>query len=524
MLRHSGQFPWLSLCLYKPLLCSKFADLALRVALHLQSLSQHLCSQAKNALLTLVFVPILHSYAGSAWDVAPNLASERKTSIADDVIFIVLGMTLQFIEESLVCRMLFVRHSGLKALNRLLGGRESESCTTDNAGLTPLLLDMFRLLSTNTLQKLSNSATISLFKPASNMQPEKLTSAEPVTIQTGTVRSFFRGISFSWGSDKRRAKDCGEQVRDSVSTQATNSFAMSAHALQVDEVSAYVTELKKFVQTSLHLTGASSHDPFKEKLKKTISFVRAVSGADSTDSEADFNLGGKMKRKLSETSGYRSTSLEHLDPSHDRGSASNHSVNSSVFSTENIHLPGEVEVFKWKKLSDSWRVLGHAVPARGEMSSIFLDMNGFNIALKLLGLIATGLSSYFDSEIDFTLTTIDQSFNDSFAKSVNSSAENLCNFARVENKTFPTRLNSMPKISPLKKNSLKKTASLDDILSDSSTKSTLFQAPVDSAIDTPESVIDIEIQQRVLEDKLALFASCLKICFHCAKLKDRVIF
>ena len=533
MMLYHGSFPWLCLCLYKPLLHAQSIDLALKVALHLQSLSQHLCKAAQSALMSLVLLPILHIYADSPWDAVQDSNVLSSYSFVDDVIFIVLGLILQFLEESDSCKVLFIRHGGLKVLNKLLhdiaGGDGVQ-----NGCVLPLLLDLMRLLSAKTLPILSSSASVSVVKGIPAQQAGRMPPLEPSTSQTTGVRSFFRGISFSWGNDKRRIKELRDRSTSLDSNVlkkpgASNATSMPS-AIKVDEISAYLTEIKRFVQTALSLTGAASHDVSRDKIRKTLSFVRAVSGAESTDSETDGGLGGKLTRKLSETSGYRSTSQEHLDPSADR--VSNQSVGSSVvFTTDSLQLPGETEFAKWKKLTDFWSIIGHAVPTDGELCSIFLDMNGFYIALKLLNLISMGLSSYFDSEIDFTHTTIEQSFNESFAKStsLNSSTEYLNYSVKKDGANSPAvaphRLNSIPKInfSPKPSSSLKKAASLDDLLSDAFNLNFFKSTPPnDSAIDTPESVVDIEIHQRVLEQKLNLFTSCLRVCFFSVKSKDQV--
>ena len=530
LLQHRD-FSWLCLCLYKPLLQCNNIDLALKVALHLQSLSQHICKAAKSALLTLVLVPILHNYASCHWEAVPDTSgSSQQFCFVDDVIFIVMGMILQFLEECNNSKALFIRHGGWKVLNKLLD--QIVGCENTNSGVLPLLLDMTRLLSSKTLPTLSHSSSVNIVKPISNHPVENEHRNEPSsTAQPSGVRSFFRGISFSWSSDKKRLKGTRDRSTsmdsNTIKNIRTNSFPSSVH---VDETAVYVVEIKKFIQTALGLTGASAHDLTKDKLRKTLSFVRAVSVAESTDSDTEI-LTGKKKRKLSETSGYRSTSLEHLDPSPDK--ASNHSLSSSIiYTTDNLQLPGETEFMKWKKLTDFWDIVGRAVPADGELCSVFLDMNGFYVALKLLNLISMDMSSYFDSEIDFTHTTIEQSFNESFQKSTSlqSSCEGLTDSGkREEDKTLkrvPSRLNSMPKMSYSaqgQKSSLKKTASLDDLLSEAFNISFLKpNPPADSAIDTPESVVDIEIQQRVLEQKLHLFTSCLRICLFCAKNKEQV--
>jgi len=529
MLQH-GETSWLCLCLYKPLLHCQSIDVSLKVALHLQSLSQHLCKAAKSALLTLVLVPIIHDHAACHWDALSDTSNPSKQCcFVDDVIFIVLGIILQFLEECQNCKVLFIRHGGLKVLNKLLD--QIATSETTNIGVLPLLLDMTRLLSTNTLLILSHASNVTIVKPVPNRVMEKQQTEPSASTQTGSVRSFFRGISFSWGNDKRRMKEMRDRTTSLDSNVAKNLKAnLLPSSVQIDEASAYLIEIKKFIQTALGLTGAMSHDLTKDKMRKTLSFVRAVSGADSTDSETEISLTGKKKRKLSETSGYRSTSLEHLDPSADK--ASNQSIGSSIiYTTDNLQLPGETDCSKWKKLADFWDIIGHAVPTDGELCSIFLDMNGFYIALKVLNLISMGLSSHFDSEIEFTHTTIEQSFNDSFQRSTSlqSSTEHLTGTVKSEETTpkrFPSRLNSIPKISltkPPQKSSLKKSVSLDDLLSEAFNISFFKTSPTaDSAIDTPESAVDIEMQQRVLELKLHLFSSCLRICFFCAKYKDQV--
>ena len=533
MLQHRD-FPWLCLCLYKPLLHCQNIDLALKVALNLQSLSQHLCKPAKNALLTLVLIPIIHDHASCHWEALSDPSNSTKQHcFVDDVIFIVLGIILQFLEECNDCKVLFIRHGGMKVLNKLLDQIAGSEIT--NIGVLPLLLDMERLLSTKTLLNLSHASSVNIVKPISSCAIEKQLQTEPSTsTQTGSVRSFFRVISLTWGNEKRRLKDVRDRASSLDSKVGKNLKAnLLPSSVQVDEYSVYLIEMKKFIQTALGLTGAMSHDLTKDKLRKTLSFVRAVSGADSTDSDTEASLTGKKKRKLSETSGYRSTSLEHLDPSADK--ASNQSIGSSIiFTTDSIQLPGETDSSKWKKLSDFWDIIGFAVPTGGELCSIFLDMNGFYIALKLLNLISMGLSSYFDSEIEFTHPTIEQSFNESFQKStsVHSSTERLTNLEKTEeNKTpirQPSRLNSMPKISfsnPDQKSNLKKSVSLDDLLSEAFSIN-IFKSPppVDSAINTPESAVDMELQQRVLELQLHLFTSCLRICLFCAKRKHQVRF
>lgn len=540
MLQHSDKHPWLCLCLYKPLLCLRSTDIALKVALHLQSVSPHLCVPAKSALLTLVFMPILHQFAGTYWECLPDTSTQVVVSVMDDIVFIVLGMVLQFLEESSEYLILFIRHGGLTILNKLLelgSSTSNDSSSAFDSGALSLVLDLTRIATSKPLPTLSNKATVAIFKPSVRQQPDReleVGSSESLT-STGSVRSFFRGISFSWGNDKRRVKDMKERSSTldiaAIKRESSPSSVIqtgSSPSLLTDELEVYVVQLKRFVQGAVCLTGATLYDFSKDRLKKTMSFVRAVSGADSTDSENDPVFPLKRKRRLSETSGYKSTSQEQLYQTMDRSSYSNQSVNSFImYTTDNIQLPGENDLTKWKKLSDIWSILDVSVPVDGELCSIFVDMNGFNVALKLLKLLSQEFTSHFDHETDFTQPTpVQQSLDNSFAlsASLHSSTDALNEKKENQKELNPIRLNTIPKInlpSPQKSNNLKKTASLDDILSETF-KFFRPNSPSDSAINTPESVIDLELQQQILDLKLSLFTSCLRICFFCAKLKDQV--
>ena len=542
MLQHSKDFPWLCLCLYKPLLFSKNVDVALKVALHLQSISPHLSVAPKSALLTLVFMPILHKFAGTFWDLLPDPSTHVATAMMDDIAFIVFGMILQFLEESSVYLKLFIRHGGLKALNKLLeldsSGASVDSSSAFNCGALSLILDLSRIATGKAVPTLSHTATVAVFKPNPKQQPDKqleLAPGEPVA--TTGVRSFFRGISFSWGNDKRRLKDAKERSSTiditSLKQESSNSLSINSSipTLQADELAIYLVQLKRFVQGALSLTGASLKDFSKDRLKKTMSFVRAVSGADSTDSESELGFSIKRKRRLSETSGYRSTSQEQLYHTLDRSSSGAQSaISSVVFSADTLQLPADGDLSKWRRLTEVWSILGTAVPAEEELCSMFLDMNGFNIAMRLLTLISLGFNSHFNRDVSFTRpTTVEQSLDNSFAKTASrhSSTSALDEEETKREDNPPKRTRSIPKInltSPSENGNhenLKKTASLDDILSETF-KFFRSTTPVDSAINTPDSIVDFELQQLILELKLNLFTSCLRICFFCAKLKDQV--
>ncbi|XP_076817532.1 lysosomal-trafficking regulator-like isoform X1 [Clavelina lepadiformis] len=549
-------FPWLCLCLYKAFLQSENKSLSLKVALHLQSISQHICNEAKRALTTLVFVPVLCSYANVTWEEVTEELPTTEGRYHDEVVFISMGILLHLVEDSPGCRELFVRHGGLKAINEILCKRRNndlEICRQTDEILC-LLFYIVRVIATMHFIK-SAQTNVALFSPDSSKVMRKQRSLDIVSNnESGGVRSFFRGISFSWGSDKRRLKDMRDRsisFDHSVSKLPpkpgdSNLFDgnLTLTMTHVDEEKIFFRAFKRFSLISLSLSGASTAEKSKEKIPRVQKIaMRPTSGTESTtDSDNDLHSNTFRNRKLSETSGYRSTSLESFERSisYDLNSVGRSSNSAVSFTSENVFLPDDSDLETWKSISDLWHVLGLAVPHGSQLSTIFVEMNGFEIALKLLNLIGASLHSHFESELDFTMATADFTLNeslsqksvDSYVPLVSSAAENVESITASAVLSEDTASLKQDHDNDIEQSNEQVMPNEADISSPENTASSrLTSTPLKPQKEHVQPIagdraagdrLDASLAKQVLEQKLKLFTSCLRICLFCANTDDQV--
>nr|CAB3263579.1 lysosomal-trafficking regulator-like [Phallusia mammillata] len=488
MLNKSSEHPWLFLAVYRAFLQLGNSPICQKALQHLQTIAVFLSPEAKKSLTSTVLVPVLLSFADVGWDALKDDQPVLVETYTEAVVTSLLDILVTFLDTIDECRSVFLRHGGLKAVNQLLYLKGSED---DSNVLHARLLKIVEALMTKTTL-FSPQAVVHVFAPPSQEGlRRKVSSGDITNNEPGAMRSFFRGLSFSWGTDNRRllrdrsisftTKPKNIMSSKSVDVPDPNSFTSSK--IYVDELSVFYAEVKRFVQNALNITGATSFDRNKDKQSIVSRFSR-------TDSELESENRSRTRR-LSETSGYRSTSPDSVERSAAHDARSMHSVTStSSYATESVSLPDDDHLEQWKSVSDVWNILGLAVPLDRELGMIFNELNGFDVTMRLLNLITTSLNFYFESDLDFTISSNEMYLNNSVTK------------LKVEDTTSgETVVHRNPS---------------ESTLSDQKDEEDQVHGNEVDAADEDGFVWD----EGVLETKLQFFTSCLRICLFCGKLTN----
>nr|XP_009860308.2 lysosomal-trafficking regulator-like isoform X1 [Ciona intestinalis]XP_026692490.1 lysosomal-trafficking regulator-like isoform X1 [Ciona intestinalis] len=529
--------PWLCLVMYRKLLASSDPDLSLKVALHLQTLSPHLPEESKMSLSSLVLLPILCSSSGIKYSLMRKELCSTGEVFREEILSIILCILLRYLESSDPCRAIFLRHGGLKAVNKILSHPKHSSQDADFSDhIRDLVFHLGRAYLTS-VTILSPDVSVAVFSYYKKPPPLlKQHSTEPTSDNSvaGPMKTFLRG--FSWGSEKfrtdaqERSTSLGSlRQKQENKSQINRDNQLTYTSTSIDELSVYYTELRKFVRVALALSGASTNDRAKEKAKKSknFNFARALSG-ESTDSDPEFRSRPRT-RNLSETSGYRSTSPESLNHSisNEIRSISSRSNNSTLsYISDSVSLPSDTDTFAWQQLVNYWQVLGLSVPMDNQISTSFVELNGFEVALKLLTMISTSLNEYYLSEMNFTFATQDNTAAGSVLdKSISSSSlesptsnDNPLTAPKTPPKIFLAEEHSQEEEMPF--SSSPKDVDLQEPSTLTHSHPTIDVSSVDDLPDVPDFG-DAATDLKLVEMKLNLFCSCLRVCLFCSRRTDQ---
>jgi len=517
LLERNAEHPWLCMALYRALLQLGTSDLCSKALQHLQTISPHLSSEARQALTSLVLVPVLLAFADVAWEALKPGQQVLKETYSEVVVTALIEILLRFLERSDDCRAITIRHGGLKAINQLLYLKTNPD--QDQTSLHDLMLQAAEILTTSPTP-FSPQAVVHVFSPAPmDVIGRKARGANQGAGDGGAVRTLLQGFSFSWSSDKNR----GHPVLRDRSTSFTGRFNLPTNPasngeqkgdepfrcnrIYVDEMFVHQVEAKRFVQNSITITGATYCEKIREKFNFASRLTTKSHAGDSADT-ADPETGHRAGRRLSETSGYRSTSPDSAERVNSHDLRSLHSLtSSSSFATESVTLPDDDHAAHWENIAEMWNIVGLAVPLGGDLCRAFVELGGFDVTMKLMHLITTSLSFHFESSLDFTSNTVDVTFTEQPTSSnVDVTNENKQPHGGT---TIDEQVASDDSLTADDNDSLE----LPDVVDDPDVTGAAGDAVVEDGAPNDEGILKM---------KLTLLTACLRICLFCAHHHDQV--
>ena len=453
----------------------------------LEEASPHLSLPLKVSLLTNVLLPVVSSHC------------ELRSSLTDlnlkfdvAVFEAVLRIIRQLIDACGICREIFVRHHGLQCINQILSSYRSFMESTVVACALDILT-IFMVKETT----LSQSTVINVY--GASAEKKALSKQKSLDFDSQGVRGFFRSLSItSWNSERRKSA-----FSHDMKPEKSRVGKLSAKIVHVDEEIRMLREMQGFVNLTMDQIAAAGRNDraVKDRSWHTLaSYSKSnQSGCDSSDSEADGSE-QQYRRKVSDTSGYRSNKSTGADsPDERHSSISSRSFLSPVqYIAEHVLLPEKSSGSAWSLMADLWYAMSITLPYNQHLCDVFVEANGIDVTIKLLHLLIPTISSaIFHAESDFTFATAD---NVSLA-----TQDESASVARVS--VHEDQSTDLPPSGQVAA-AIDADSSRGIFLSDDTTslnKSSQFRGSAPSLS-----------EGNLLENKLKVFASCLRIVLYSA--------
>ena len=460
--------PWLALALYRILLHSTAANaandhLAAAVLDHIEEILPHCAGPVRLQLLANVLMPVAASYTGQHGRLVDRASAHSRHVFVTCLRLTSLCMT----SDPCAGPPVFVRHQGLQVLHTLLNGDvpgeagksrtpSSGGDLSDDAEVRSIALLMTSSMFSRKLKPLDGQASVHVFtlrcperkeavapsggEGASWSSPSQLTAAQADVPPLEGARSFFRGLSFSWGNvEKRRLLE--EMAADSPLGDASDP-TYERQTMAVDEREQWRAETQRFVRSALQRLGrlpgggnsaangkSSTLSSLSDRTHWAVKRFSRMSLHNTDESDPEVAAAEKQQR-TSESSGYRSASANDVSSLDERlnstgsgrplssaagssTSTSRHqsSASSIVNNFDAIVLPHDVP--GWRRLSECWRMIAVAVTSRQQqlqgdntatvvIADYFVEVGGVDVSLKVVGALvrnfAASLTRDGDSE------------------------------------------------------------------------------------------------------------------------------